>query len=253
MVVHLCSDRRLLCYPHSTAATAVLYRGLYDWSEMNFLLQYLRPGDCFVDVGANVGVYSLLATAVDGTTVIAVEPSTATADRLEENVRLNGLEDRIAVGRVAAGATSGGEVEVTKGLDARNRVVRPTRFVQGQPRSEAPPAESETVPLATVDSLTAGSAVALLKVDVEGYEFEVLSGATDLLESHRPALILETNDVEPVRMLLDRHGYTVVSYDPATRRLEAKGPLRATAGSKNVLAVADLDEAAARLGDGGRN
>jgi hypothetical protein len=85
---------RLRCYADSHSASAALYfSGLPDYREMQFIRRYLRPGDCFVDVGANIGVYSLLAASIvgPGGMVHAFEPMKRTFERLVENVAMNAL------------------------------------------------------------------------------------------------------------------------------------------------------------------
>ena len=93
---------RLRCYPHSAGATGVLYCQLPEWHDMRFLLDFLRPGDLF-DVGANVGVYSLLACTVAGTQVVAFEPGRLAYERLHENIALNSLTQRVRTVMAAAG------------------------------------------------------------------------------------------------------------------------------------------------------
>lgn len=55
--------KKIRCYLDSRSAAAVLYSGLFDYDDMNFLLRYLRTEDSFLDIGANVGVYTLLAAS----------------------------------------------------------------------------------------------------------------------------------------------------------------------------------------------
>ncbi|HEU4868343.1 MAG TPA: hypothetical protein VFV09_11510, partial [Actinomycetota bacterium] len=75
VTVKLTGGIKVRCHPHSPIASAVIYYGLADPAEMRFVLGYLQPGDTFVDVGANVGVYSLLAASVPDVRVLALEPS----------------------------------------------------------------------------------------------------------------------------------------------------------------------------------
>lgn len=70
-----------------------IYMGLEDFEEMAFLLHLLRPGDLFVDVGANVGAYSLLASGVCGAKSLAIEPIPETFSLMVENIRVNNLFD----------------------------------------------------------------------------------------------------------------------------------------------------------------
>jgi len=86
--------KKLNCYPDSTSSSSVIYfNGLPDYWEMKFIQAYLRPGDNFLDIGANVGVYTILATScigVDGS-VDAFEPLDVTAGRIEDQLTLNQL------------------------------------------------------------------------------------------------------------------------------------------------------------------
>src|SRR5476651_2134868 len=65
-----------------TGITGNIYTGLHEFNDMAFLLHFLRPGDCFFDIGANVGSYTLLASGVCKATSIAVEPVNSTFELL---------------------------------------------------------------------------------------------------------------------------------------------------------------------------
>lgn len=83
---------KLRIHPDSHSASAALYfNGLPDYSEMLFMRHYLRGGDNFLDIGANVGVYSIFAASLVGPTgrVHAFEPNPAVTEHLRENIRLN--------------------------------------------------------------------------------------------------------------------------------------------------------------------
>ena len=72
-----------------TGLTGNIYTGLHEFSDMGFLLHVLRDGDLFIDVGANVGSYTILACAAIGARGYAIEPVPATYRRLVDNIRLN--------------------------------------------------------------------------------------------------------------------------------------------------------------------
>ncbi len=152
----------------------------------------LVRGDLFLDVGANVGTYSVLCAAL-GAEVIAFEPAPDTAHLLRENVALNGFS--IEVIQAAAGSERG-ETAFTRGRDAVNR---------RDPLGEA------TVPVVTLDSVVGARRVAGIKVDVEGFELDVLQGLKVALEERRVDLLqLEWNaagDRSPVAALLSKYGY----------------------------------------------
>jgi FkbM family methyltransferase len=158
----------------------------------------LVPGDVFVDVGANIGSYSIWA-GEHGAEVIALEPATDTFALLDENVALN--QYPIATLRAAAGASCG-VARFTSGRDCVNHL---------------DPEGPVDVAMVTVDSIIQGRTIAGMKIDVEGYEIEVLRGCEEALSERRIKLIqLEWNELSlsacgtdrrPVADLLARHGY----------------------------------------------
>ena len=111
--IRVFGDLRLRCYPDSCGAGIMIYtNGWYDYDDMHFVHRYLRPGDAVIDVGANIGVYTLLAASVVGDQgkVVAFEPGRQSFARLQENVQLNGLHQvetrRAAVGKRGARSLS---------------------------------------------------------------------------------------------------------------------------------------------------
>jgi FkbM family methyltransferase len=183
----------------------VMYANPPDLPEMLVWRRVLEPGGLFVDVGANVGSYTIWAAEL-GAEVIALEPADDTFALLVENMALNGYH--VDTVHAAAGATCG-VARFTAGRDAGNCL---------DPHG---PVETRLV---TVDSLIQGRTVAGMKIDVEGFEFEVLQGCERALSEHRIGLIqLEWNtaslaavgtDRSPVADQLARHGYTLYRPDP---------------------------------------
>src|SRR5581483_7903411 len=95
---------RLLVRRGMVGATGNVYYGLQEFEDMAFVVHALRQGDVFVDVGANVGSYTVLAAGVSGARCIALEPVPSTFDSLLDNVRLNDLTARVECHNVAAGS-----------------------------------------------------------------------------------------------------------------------------------------------------
>ena len=172
-----------------------------DWWLMRFWEGHLHQGDTFLDVGANVGIYSLWL-AQTGATCIAIEPEPATVEALRTNIALNPHLDLRVVGKALSDTS--GTVRITGG-DVLNRI--------------APDgcADGTTVEATTVDDLIGDATVAGMKVDVEGAERRVLTGATRALGEHRiKAIQLEWNETSEqnfgecrslVRDLLSSFGY----------------------------------------------
>lgn len=210
---------KLRCYPDSHSASAALYySGLPDYREMQFMRRYLRPGDCFVDVGANVGVYALLAASIVGSTgaVHAFEPLQSTFDRLAENVAINRL-DQVRCYRVALSDTSG-VVHLTEPGDDSLVGIASSGMKHG----------TDEVACATLDSVFAGNSIAMMKIDVEGAEPLVLRGARGHLQAANPPVMQIEMDGYSSRFGLPTHefideifslGYEIAIYDPKSNRL----------------------------------
>ena len=107
-----------------TGATGNIYCGLHEFVEMSFLVHLLRPNDLFLDIGANIGSYTILAAKVCKARAIAFEPDPDTARALRRNIAINHLNALADVREAALGGAHG-EIAFTVGLDTMNRVARP--------------------------------------------------------------------------------------------------------------------------------
>ncbi|VBA57825.1 hypothetical protein LAUMK41_02665 [Mycobacterium attenuatum] len=193
--------------PGSTISWCVRLTGNFEETEIDIaaaLYSALYPGRCIVDVGANVGLHSL--AWAKAAPVVALEPAAHTYERLEANVAANGLQGRIHPLRVAAGETVG-EVEFFVAADSAFSSLKDTSRKKIRERTR--------VPCTTLDALAMQLPlpVGLLKIDVEGLESEVISGATELLRRDRPILLVEI------------YGGTASNPDPAAtvERIRALG------------------------------
>lgn len=236
-IVPFAGEAKLWARRGETGVTGNVYVGLHECAEMAFLAHLLRPGELFVDVGANAGSYTVLAAKISGARVVAVEPVPETADRLEANVALNAVGDRVSVYRTAI-SDRAGRVWFTSGRDTTNRIA-----------GSADPREGLVeVPCTTLDDLLGGARPRALKIDVEGYEAAVLRGATELL-AIGDVLALVVEMAEPkgeAADLLARHGYAPARYEPFARRLEPQ-PADGLGGSGNVIWLQDRAEAERRV------
>jgi FkbM family methyltransferase len=204
-VARLGERSRLWVDQHRTAASKVMYANPPDLPEMHVWRQALVGGGLFLDVGANVGAYTIW-TAECGAEVMALEPAADTFGLLLENIALNGY--RVTAIQAAAGARCG-TARFTAGRDAGNHL------------DPCGPVETRLV---TIDSLIGQRRVAGMKVDAEGHEIDVLRGWTRALCERRIGLIqLEWNamsqrllgaDRRPVADLLAQYGYGLFRPDP---------------------------------------
>jgi len=106
-VLPLAGDARVILSRRQNYATLAYTCALWDFPEMMFLLHALRPADKFIDIGANVGTYSVLASKVAGAFSIAFEPIPATYDELMQNLRLNNIMDKAVGHRLCLGSANG--------------------------------------------------------------------------------------------------------------------------------------------------
>ncbi len=238
MIVPYVGATRLTLRRGLSSATGSYYVGLTDPAEMGFLLHLLRPDDLFVDVGANIGAYTILAAGVCGASVRAVEPAPAVLPHLAENLALNGIAALVAIDPTALGEAEG-PARLSAGLGAANRILPTGRDTGGV-----------SVPMTTLDALLASAVPVLLKLDVEGHEAPILRGAgRTLAAATLRAAIIETNghgDDAAVHALMTAAGFTAAAYDPATRALSPRqGP-----GFPNTLYMRDARWLAERLAAG---
>ncbi len=152
-------------YPGS--GTALL---LHEPKVKEFLSDRFQRGKVFVDVGADVGAYALRA-ALRGMTVYAFEPNADNAGILRRNAELNAL--RLNLVECALGSSNGR-----------------ARISENGATSRITQDNGVEVEMRTLDSFDLPS-VELLKIDVEGYELEVLKGARQTLARAHPAMMVE--------------------------------------------------------------
>jgi FkbM family methyltransferase len=162
--------------------------GVWEPSLTAWIAARLRPGDTFVDVGANIGYFSLLAAGLVGSEgrVVAVEASPSTYEQLRGNLALNGPTNVRAL-KMAAGRAREWLV-LYRGTD--DDCGRASLL----PRSDrAPEAEIEVAPLDDLIDPAERARLRLVKIDVEGAELSALEGAASLIaDSSGAEFVVET-------------------------------------------------------------
>ena len=159
----------------------------YERVLLDALAAFLSPGDLVVDAGANLGNHSLFFAGVCGAKVLAFEAFAPTASLLERNVRESGLDDLVGIRALALGSGTGHVAPAA--VDWTN--VGSTRFE---------PVEAG-VPVIALDDVGIDDRVALLKIDVEGMDVDVLQGALAIIERDRPVISCEASQAEEIRRL----------------------------------------------------
>ncbi|MGA2453956.1 MAG: FkbM family methyltransferase [Solirubrobacteraceae bacterium] len=161
-----------------------VYLGREEVPELRLVSRLLGEGDVFVDCGANIGLFTVCAADAVGPTgrVFSCEPVASTFARLRENCAINDFGDRVCLVNNALGAESG--IEVVLAGDVHN-----VMHVDARPGTAG-----QTVRTVTLDSILEGSpTVTGLKIDVEGYELEVLRGAEETFRRLSPWVLIEFN------------------------------------------------------------
>ena len=200
-----------------TGLTGNIYTGLHEFIEMSFLLHFLRSDDLFVDVGANLGSYTVLASSVVGAESISIEPVPSTFKRLIENIEINKITDKTTCVNKIVGDLEG-TVTVTNDQDTTNHVVavdeKSNNFI--------------SIKATTLESILSKHNPRLIKIDVEGYELPVIIGAQSVLKNDSlNAVILEMNgsgrrygfDERKILSLMQKNNFKAYSYDPYKRNL----------------------------------
>ena len=100
-------EMKLILQQGLTSATAQYYMGLSEFEEMSFVLHFIEKEDLFIDVGANVGCFTLLASGVKKANTIAIEPLPSTFQHLCNNLIINKLEENVEVLNIGMGAKEG--------------------------------------------------------------------------------------------------------------------------------------------------
>jgi FkbM family methyltransferase len=198
-----------------SSAELQIFCGLYDYDEMLLMMHFLREGDNFIDVGANVGVYSVLASGVSKANSYCFEPIPATFNCLKRNINYNNLSHKVTLFNNGVGNKQD-TIYFTNNLGAVNHVVN---------KEEA---NSLAVKVNALDNFLDGVAPHFLKVDVEGFEAHVINGAEKTLSNpNLSVLLIETNGLTNaydfsdnyIHEKLINYGFNTYSYNPINRTL----------------------------------
>ena len=196
IVYRLDNGARYVAYPQSVGASFPFYAPEYDFPLIRFHRSWLSGFGTIVDIGANIGLYAL-SLAPNCRSAILVEPDPVAFRMLKENVALNAMESRVMLVQAAAG-----DVDKEVFL-AQDDVAGLTNHVAS--------AGQISVRQLTVDTILASldrprfPGVEFVKIDVEGYELNVLMGMTELIDGPTPPKLVQFERLErtPIRPLLE--------------------------------------------------
>lgn len=235
-------DSLLIARRENSSATINAFAGLYEFQEMAFLLHYLQINNYFVDVGANAGVYTVLASKVIGCKSSSFEPSTPSYSALTDNIRLNQIGDLVDHRKIAIGEKSQSEVFITTKKNSCNHVVE----------AKLNAGTTERVESEILDNLCVGKNI-VLKIDVEGFEARVLKGAAglfqngsvDIVIAETGAAVIQSDKNFDLEEYLSEFGFFRIAYDPITRSITKTSSSQAS--GRNAIFLRNLEEASLRI------
>ena len=242
ILMQFINDSVLLVEKGMTGATGNIYLGLHEFYDMGFLLHFLKKEDVFFDVGANIGAYSILASKVCGAYSYAFEPSKTTFEKLSNNVFLNRINSRTKLFNL--GVSSKAEtVNFSKGFDTVNHITSKELEY------------TEKIETTSLNLICEENSIipTLLKIDVEGFENEVIEGSDQFLRNDQlQAIIIELNgsgqrygfDEEKIHQKIVSYGFTPCLYDPMKRTIT---PTTTKNKKDNTLYLKDIKGAQQRV------
>jgi FkbM family methyltransferase len=234
---------RLTLYPGNEICRSIFVTGRYEPNEFCWLARVLKPGMTLLDVGANLGLYTLFAARRVSTTgrVVAIEPSRREMDLLRRNVEQNVLSN-VSLQSLALSDQSA-EVELL--VAAASHAGHNTLGAFGyNTRLE----HREKVTACRLDDLVESAKLErldIIKMDIEGAELAAVRGASAALARYRPTLLMELSDRAlnhqgatsgEVLTLLGTYEYDVFHFDPGSGFPVPLAP-RNYFDSENIIAV----------------
>ena len=173
-------DSRMYIPPQDRNQSLIFDR--YEPEVAGRIGEILRPGMTFCDVGANIGVFTLLGARAVGPSgrVVAFEPVPANSEVLKRNIRLNGYENVLVIEKAVSDRAGTAQLHLSEFCGCHSLVPNPARAL-------GKTVTVETVRLDEIDSL---KSIDLLKIDAEGAEMAVLQGLGSRPPRH---VILEMN------------------------------------------------------------
>ena len=216
-------NQQLISIKNRASSTGNYYCGLAEYEEMAFVRHFMKKSNgIFLDIGANIGSYTVLALGASLTNyAISIEPSAETVSLMQENILINQMNRRCEIHNVGAGAATG-SANFINNKDTVNRVLTNAENEENQEDCVI------TIPIRTVDEIVKSRDVQVMKIDVEGLEYDVLIGAKNTLASPSlHAIIVELigcdekygHSSQEATDLITCNGFSQYSYNPKERQL----------------------------------
>lgn len=192
-----------------------VYYKLMDYEDSVFLINNLKSNDVFVDVGANLGHYTMLASGICKAKSIAIEPIKSTSVKLEKNIALNKLENKVTLLNLGVG-----DKNETLNFTTNKTVMNSVSLVENN--------NTVKIKVKTLNELLKDVNPTFIKIDVEGYEYKVLKGADEILKKGSlKYLLIEFNNSgvkfnlkdKDVFKLITEYGFLPIRYNTEKKEI----------------------------------
>ena len=181
IIIPFAEKSKLLVKRGLAGATGNLYCGLHEFEDMSFTLHFLRESDLFVDIGANIGSYTILSASEKNVETVSFEPGELAFEIFMNNVSINHVEEKVTAHNIALGSEKR-KVSFTTSLDTTNHVAIDSDTT------------TETIMMDSFDHIIKINRPTLIKIDVEGFEMEVINGMEKALNNNNlKAILIELN------------------------------------------------------------
>lgn len=194
----------------------LIHSGSWEPNLVGFLRPFLTEGDLVLDIGANIGYHSLhFASLLPKVDCISFEPHPIIYEQLTDNIRINQFSN-INAYQVAVGDVSGTTSFFMQDEKAYNRGMSAIEYYQGI-GAEFTKIEVKKIAIDDFLSKEMQKRVKIIKIDTQGFEYQVISGAKNTIEKSRPIIIAELHDntsKDPQNILSILTGYKVFKFQP---------------------------------------
>jgi len=200
--------------------------GIYEPHILDLIAKYLKEGGVFIDIGANIGQHSLFAGSIVGNSgkVYSFEPIPYIYNQLLDSVKINHFENIITAHNTALGEKDGTETLYVETNNVGGSSIVGHHGIENKKIS---------ITIKKVDDILANvERINMIKIDVEGYEYEVLSGMQKTLARCNPIIILEFSGQlyfakdktrgEKIISLLENAGYDLYDIEDYMKKVTSK-------------------------------
>ena len=192
------------------------YLGLAEYEDMAFLIHCLKKEDILIDCGANLGLYTILASKVVGANSISFEPHPETVQNLISQIKLNNIYDKVKIFNKAIGDKVE-EVNFSNKKDIlRRKIIEEENFMRE---------DTIKVSMTTLDhEFKNFTQNFIIKMDLEGSEYKALTGSRSILSSKYLKAVIVENNVQnndnSIYNVLAEYNFFPIEYFPQERLIK---------------------------------